>query len=119
VRSLIQHDFSSAFQEVDLLLSPTAPTPAFVRGEKTSPMDMYMTDIFTLSCNLAGLPGMSVPCGFSRAGLPIGMQLMARPLDEARLLAVAAAYEREVGAIGAGGVPVRRPARFAAAEVTP
>jgi aspartyl-tRNA(Asn)/glutamyl-tRNA(Gln) amidotransferase subunit A len=113
-RALIKRDFDQAFASVDLLLSPTTPSPAFGLGEKTgNPIDMYLVDIFTLSCNLAGLPGLSVPCGYSSAGLPIGMQLIGKPLDEATLLCAAAAYEREVGAIGKGGVPVRR------AEVRP
>ena len=110
VRMLIKRDFERAFESVDLLLSPTAPTPAFALGEKTAnPLDMYLADIFTLSCNLAGLPGMSVPCGFTEAGLPIGLQLLGKPLAEETLLAAAAAYERESGAIGDDGVPARRP----------
>jgi aspartyl-tRNA(Asn)/glutamyl-tRNA(Gln) amidotransferase subunit A len=109
VRTLIKRDFHRTFEDVDILLSPTTPTAAFALGEKTAnPIDMYLADIFTLSCNLAGLPGMNVPCGFTRAGLPIGMQLIGKPLDEATLFAAAAAYEHETGAIGAGGVPVRR-----------
>jgi aspartyl-tRNA(Asn)/glutamyl-tRNA(Gln) amidotransferase subunit A len=113
-RALIKRDFDQAFASVDLLLSPTTPSPAFGLGEKIDdPIDMYLQDIFTLSCNLAGLPGLSVPCGVTGAGLPIGMQLIGKPLDEATLLRAAAAYEREVGAIGEGGVPVRR------AEVRP
>ena len=111
VRTLIKRDFEAAFERVDVLLSPTAPTPAFALGEKTaSPVDMYLADIFTLSCNLAGIPGMSVPCGFSAAGLPIGMQLLARPLAEETLISAAAAYEREVQTIGPDGVPARHPA---------
>jgi aspartyl-tRNA(Asn)/glutamyl-tRNA(Gln) amidotransferase subunit A len=113
-RALIKRDFDQAFASVDLLLSPTTPSPAFGLGEKIDdPMEMYRQDIFTLSCNLAGLPGLSVPCGVSGAGLPMGMQLIGKPLDEATLLRAAAAYQREVGAIGEGGVPVRR------AEVRP
>lgn len=110
VRTLIKRDFDDAFERVDVLLSPTTPTPAFALGEKTrAPIDMYQADIFTLSCNLAGLPGMSVPCGFSGDGLPIGMQLLGKPLDEMTLISAAAAYEREVAAIGPHGVPVHRP----------
>ncbi|MEM9488967.1 MAG: amidase family protein, partial [Myxococcota bacterium] len=109
VRTLIKRDFDQAFADVDLVLAPTTPTPAFALGEKTdNPLDMYMADIFTLSCNLAGLPGMSVPCGVTEAGLPIGLQLIGKPLDEATLFAAAAAHERATGAIGERGVPDRR-----------
>ena len=110
VRALIKSDFDAAFEQVDIILSPTTPTPAFELGARTdNPVDMYLADVFTLSCNLAGLPGMSVPCGLSSDGLPIGMQLLGRPLDEAGLLAAARAYEREVGALDDRGAPVRRP----------
>ena len=110
VRALIKRDFDRAFEGVDLLLSPTTPTAAFRLGEKTqSPLDMYRADIFTLGCNLAGLPGMSVPCGFTRDGLPLGMQLLGKPLDEETLLRAAAAYERETGAVDTAGTPARRP----------
>src|SRR5690606_10821153 len=94
VRALIKRDFDEAFRQVDVVLSPVTPTPAFRLGEKTAPMDMYLADIFTLSCNLAGLPGMSVPCGISAAGLPIGVQLLGRPLDEATLLRAARVCEK-------------------------
>jgi len=104
IRALIKRDFDQAFAKVDVLLSPTSPTPAFPIGAKTDdPLAMYLADVFTLSCNLAGLPGMSVPCGQTTAGLPIGMQLLGRPLDEMTLLQVAACYEREAG------LPVTRP----------
>jgi aspartyl-tRNA(Asn)/glutamyl-tRNA(Gln) amidotransferase subunit A len=74
---------------------PTSPTPPFRLGEKTDdPLQMYLADVFTVSANLAGLPGISVPCGFSTEGLPIGFQLMGRMFDEATLLRVADAYER-------------------------
>ena len=74
---------------------PTSPTPAFRLGEKTDdPLQMYLADVFTVSANLAGLPGISVPCGFSSEGLPIGLQFMGRMFDEATLLRVADAYER-------------------------
>jgi aspartyl-tRNA(Asn)/glutamyl-tRNA(Gln) amidotransferase subunit A len=95
VRALIKRDFDAAFEKVDVVLSPTSPTPAFRFGEKTHPLDMYLADVFTLSCNLAGLPGISVPCGFHPDGLPIGFQMIGRPLDEATLLAAAHAFERE------------------------
>ncbi|HET6613216.1 MAG TPA: Asp-tRNA(Asn)/Glu-tRNA(Gln) amidotransferase subunit GatA [Kofleriaceae bacterium] len=98
VRTLIKGDFDAAFGEVDVILSPTTPTAAFAIGEKTArPIDMYLADIFTLSANLAGIPGMSVPCGLTREGLPVGVQLLGRPLDEATLLQVAASVERDAG----------------------
>ena len=96
VRTLIKQDFTSAFRTVDAVLSPTSPTPAFRIGEKVSdPLAMYLNDVFTLPCNLAGLPGMSVPCGFTRASLPIGLQILGRPWDEARVLRIGRAFERE------------------------
>ena len=95
VRALIKRDFDRAFADVDLVVSPTSPTPAFPLGEKLkAPLDMYLADIFTLSCNLAGLPGMSVPCGFTSEGLPIGLQLIGKPLGESTLLGAAHAYEQ-------------------------
>jgi len=98
VRALIAEDYRRAFQEVDLIASPTSPTPAFQIGEKASdPMAMYLADVFTLSANLAGLPGISVPAGLSSSGLPIGLQLVGRPLDEATLIRAAAAHERAAG----------------------
>jgi aspartyl-tRNA(Asn)/glutamyl-tRNA(Gln) amidotransferase subunit A len=100
VRALIKRDFDRAFEDVDLVLSPTAPTPAFAFGEKSSPVDMYMQDVFTLSCNLAGLPGVSVPCGLTSGGLPVGLQLLGPALGEPTLLRAAAAYERAAGAPG-------------------
>jgi aspartyl-tRNA(Asn)/glutamyl-tRNA(Gln) amidotransferase subunit A len=96
VRRLIKDDFDRAFADCDVLLGPTSPTPAFRVGEKTAdPLAMYLSDIYTISCNLAGLPGVSVPCGFSAAGLPIGLQLLAPPFAEDKLLRVARMYERE------------------------
>ena len=95
VRTLIRQDFLNAFKEVDLIASPTTPTPAFKIGEKSGdPLQMYLSDIFTISCNLAGLCGISVPCGFSSGGLPIGLQLMGRPFGEPDLLRAAHAYEQ-------------------------
>jgi aspartyl-tRNA(Asn)/glutamyl-tRNA(Gln) amidotransferase subunit A len=94
VRTLIRRDFESAFARCDALVTPVAPTTAFRRGEKTDdPLTMYLSDIFTISVNLAGLPGLVVPCGFDGAGLPIGLQVIGRPFDEATLLRVGAAYE--------------------------
>ncbi|HMG56813.1 MAG TPA: amidase family protein, partial [Kofleriaceae bacterium] len=97
IRTLIKRDFDRAFKFCDVILTPTTPTPAFAFGAKTTPYEMYMADVFTLSCNLAGLPGISVPCGLSGDGLPIGAQLLARPLDEATLLRAAGVVEAAVG----------------------
>ena len=95
VRTLIRRDFERAFEQVDVILTPTAPTPSFKIGEKVSdPLQMYLSDIFTISCNLAGLPGMSVPCGFSSAGLPIGMQILGRPFGEEDVLRAGYQYEK-------------------------
>ena len=94
VRTLIKRDFDTAFESVDIILTPTAPTVAFRMGEKTAdPLQMYLSDIFTISVNLAGVPAVSLPCGFSE-GLPVGLQLIGRPFDEAGLLAAAYAYEQ-------------------------
>jgi aspartyl-tRNA(Asn)/glutamyl-tRNA(Gln) amidotransferase subunit A len=96
VRALIKRDFDQAFEKVDAILTPTSPTAAFKLGEKTAdPLQMYLADIFTISCNLAGIPGLSLPCGFTKSGLPIGLQLLGKNLDEALLFRVARAYERE------------------------
>ena len=97
IRTLIKRDFDKAFHHVDVVLTPTTPTAAFRFGSKATPLDMYLGDIFTLSCNLAGLPGMSVPCGLTGDGLPIGVQLMGKPLDEATLLRTGAVIEAAVG----------------------
>jgi aspartyl-tRNA(Asn)/glutamyl-tRNA(Gln) amidotransferase subunit A len=95
VRTLIRNEFAAVLKDCDALLSPTSPTAAFRLGEKSSdPLAMYLTDIYTISVNLAGLPGLSVPCGFTAAGLPIGLQLIGRPFDEAGLLALARHYEQ-------------------------
>jgi aspartyl-tRNA(Asn)/glutamyl-tRNA(Gln) amidotransferase subunit A len=95
VRSLIIDDFKKAFTQCDVILCPVAPTPAFNIGEKVDdPLTMYLTDIFTLSANLAGIPGMSVPCGFSEQGLPIGLQLMGKHFAEEMLLKVAYNFEQ-------------------------
>ena len=94
VRTLIRQDFLHAFREVDALLTPTSPIPAFKLGEKSDPLAMYLLDIYTIGVNLAGLPALSVPGGFTRAGLPIGLQLIGRPFQEADLLALAHTYEQ-------------------------
>lgn len=95
VRRLLRDEFLRAFEKCDVILSPVATTPAFKIGERNSnPLEMYLNDIFTTSTNLAGLPGMSVPAGFSQAGLPIGVQLMAKHFDEQRIFDVSLAIER-------------------------
>ncbi|MFO0928348.1 MAG: Asp-tRNA(Asn)/Glu-tRNA(Gln) amidotransferase subunit GatA [Gemmataceae bacterium] len=95
VRRLIRNDFDTVFHTCDVIVGPTSPTVAFRVGERTSdPLAMYLADIYTISANLAGLAGISVPCGFSAAGLPIGLQLLAPPLAEEKLLRVARTYER-------------------------
>jgi aspartyl-tRNA(Asn)/glutamyl-tRNA(Gln) amidotransferase subunit A len=92
VRTLVAQDFAQAFTEVDLLLGPTSPTPAFRVGEVDDPLQMYLMDIYTIPANLAGICGVSVPCGFA-GNLPIGLQILARPFAEATLLRAAHAYE--------------------------
>jgi aspartyl-tRNA(Asn)/glutamyl-tRNA(Gln) amidotransferase subunit A len=95
VRTLIRRDFDEAFKTVDVILSATSPVLPWKLGEKLQdPLSMYLMDVLTLPCNLAGLPGLSVPCGLSTAGLPIGLQLMAKPFDEATLLKVGHAVEQ-------------------------
>jgi len=95
VRTLICRDFNEAFKEVDLIVTPVTPTPAFKLGEKSEdPLQMYLSDIFTISVNLAGLPAIALPCGFSRAGLPIGLQIIARAFEEDTMLRAAHAYEQ-------------------------
>lgn len=95
VRTLIKRDFESAFEKVDVLVCPTAPTTAFKAGDKTAdPLSMYLTDLMTIPVNLAGLPGVSIPCGFDEKGLPIGLQLIGNVLQEELLLQVAYAYEQ-------------------------
>jgi aspartyl-tRNA(Asn)/glutamyl-tRNA(Gln) amidotransferase subunit A len=95
VRTLMRKDFEDAFRQVDVILAPTAPTPAFRIGEKTEdPLQMYLSDIFTIPVNIAGIPGISIPCGFSRENLPIGLQIMGKHFDEGMLLRVAYAFEQ-------------------------
>lgn len=95
VRTLIEQDFRNAFTKCDIIAMPTAPVPAFKLGEKTSnPLEMYLADIYTVTLNLAGLPGLSVPCGFSQEGLPVGCQLVAPHFQEAKLLQVASVYQQ-------------------------
>lgn len=95
VRTLIKKDFEEAFKKVDVIMAPTAPEVAFRFGEKTDdPIKMYLSDVLTIPCNIAGLPGISIPCGFSSNGLPIGIQVLGKPFDEGAVIHVAHAYER-------------------------
>ncbi len=95
VRTLMRKDFEEAFQQVDVIVAPTAPTPAFRIGEKTgNPLQMYLSDIHTIPVNLAGIPAISIPCGFSHGNLPIGLQIMGRHFDEGMLLRVAYTFEQ-------------------------
>jgi aspartyl-tRNA(Asn)/glutamyl-tRNA(Gln) amidotransferase subunit A len=96
VRTLIRRDFEEAFGQVDVLVGPTMPTPAFKIGEKIDdPLQMYLSDVFTITINLAGLPAISIPCGFSATGLPIGLQIIGRPFDEETILRVAHTFEQQ------------------------
>jgi aspartyl-tRNA(Asn)/glutamyl-tRNA(Gln) amidotransferase subunit A len=95
VRTLIKRDFDEAFRTVDVVATPTSPTAAFRIGEKTTdPLQMYLSDIFTISVNLAGIPGISIPCGFTKNNLPIGLQLLGRHFDEESVIRAAYAYEQ-------------------------
>ncbi|HSF07261.1 MAG TPA: Asp-tRNA(Asn)/Glu-tRNA(Gln) amidotransferase subunit GatA [Methylomirabilota bacterium] len=94
VRTLVRRDFETAFANVDLIVAPTTPNVAFKHGEKEDPLSMYLNDVFTVPGNLAGIPAVSIRCGFSRDGLPIGLQLIGRPLEEATVLRAAYAYEQ-------------------------
>lgn len=96
VRNLIKSDFDVAFQKVDCIVCPTSPVPGFKIGERAkNPLEMYLSDIYTIPANLAGIPGISLPCGFSKEGLPIGMQILGRHFEEEKLLQIAYAFERE------------------------
>jgi aspartyl-tRNA(Asn)/glutamyl-tRNA(Gln) amidotransferase subunit A len=94
VRTLVRRDFEKAFERVEVLATPTTPSVAFKHGEKADPLAMYMNDVYTIPASMTGLPAISVPCGFNAAGLPIGLQLIGRTLDEATLLRAAHAYEQ-------------------------
>jgi aspartyl-tRNA(Asn)/glutamyl-tRNA(Gln) amidotransferase subunit A len=95
VRRLIKDDFDKAFAQCDVVMGPTAPTAAFKLGEKTAdPLAMYLSDIYTISCNLAGIAGISIPCGFTKSGLPIGLQIQAPPFEEEKMLRVGRMYEQ-------------------------
>ena len=98
VRTLIRQDFSEAFKRCDVIVTPTSPTPPFKLGEKMDdPLQMYLEDIFTISANLSGVPGINVNCGFTKSGLPIGLQILGKPFDEQTILRVADAYEQATG----------------------
>ncbi|MCX5694462.1 MAG: Asp-tRNA(Asn)/Glu-tRNA(Gln) amidotransferase subunit GatA [Candidatus Omnitrophica bacterium] len=95
VRTLIKQDFDKVFQDFDCIVTPTSPTSAFKIGERVQdPLKMYLSDIYTISVNLAGIPAISVPCGFTKKGLPVGLQIMAKPFDEEMLFRVAHAFEQ-------------------------
>jgi aspartyl-tRNA(Asn)/glutamyl-tRNA(Gln) amidotransferase subunit A len=94
VRRLVKKDYDDALAQCDVVMGPTTPTAAFKAGEKSDdPLAMYLSDVYTVSCNLAGIPGLSMPCGFTKAGLPIGLQLLGKPFDEEKLLRIARMYE--------------------------
>ncbi len=95
MRRLIRHDYDAAFQQADVILGPTTPSPAFRLGEmRGDPVKMYLVDLYTVGANLAGIPALSMPCGFSQAGLPLGVQLQGPPLAEATLLRAGHAYQK-------------------------
>ncbi len=95
VRTLIKKDFEDAFNKVDIIVTPTSPTPAFKVGEKTeNPLQMYLTDIYTISMNLAGVPAISIPCGFTSNNLPVGIQFIGKHFDEESILKIAYVYEQ-------------------------
>ena len=95
VRTLIKSDFDNAFQKVDVVVTPTSPTPAFKIGERTAdPLQMYLSDVLNTPSSLAGLPGISIPCGLTESGLPIGLQILATPFEEEKILRVAYAFEQ-------------------------
>ena len=96
VRNLIRQDFTKAFEEADCLMLPVSPTTAFKIGEKTDdPLQMYLADVYTIAVNLAGIPGISIPCGFDEKNLPIGLQILSRPFTEDKLLRIARMYEKQ------------------------
>jgi len=98
VRSLLTRDFEEAFKKVDAILTPTSPTVAFPLGEKVgNPLAMYLADIYTVTADLAGIPGISIPCGETREKLPIGLQILGKHFDEATVLRVAHAYAQTSG----------------------
>jgi aspartyl-tRNA(Asn)/glutamyl-tRNA(Gln) amidotransferase subunit A len=95
IRRLVKQDYDAAFERCDVIMGPTSPVAAFKAGEKADdPLAMYLNDIYTVSGNLAGIPGLSIPCGFTAGGLPIGLQLLGPAFSEERLLQVGRMYER-------------------------
>jgi aspartyl-tRNA(Asn)/glutamyl-tRNA(Gln) amidotransferase subunit A len=95
VRTLIKNDFDAVFKDFDCIVAPTSPTPAFKIGERAAdPLSMYLSDIYTIAVNLAGIPAISVPCGFTKNGLPVGLQIMAKPFNEEMLFRLAHAFEQ-------------------------
>jgi len=95
VRTKIKEDFDAAFKSCDCIITPTTPTPAFKIGEKANdPLAMYLSDVYTIPANLAGLPAISIPCGFSKEGLPVGLQILAKPFDECAIFRAAYAFEQ-------------------------
>jgi aspartyl-tRNA(Asn)/glutamyl-tRNA(Gln) amidotransferase subunit A len=111
VRTLIRRDFDRVFQDVDVICSPASPTTAFKLGEKVDdPLAMYLNDVYTLPASLAGVPAMSVPCAPTKGGLPVGLQVIARPLEEETMLAVAAAWEARTPGLRLMPALARRPA---------
>jgi len=98
VRTLVARDFGEAFSRVDAIITPTSPVPAFRLGERTAePLQMYLADIYTVTGSLAGVPGISVPCGKTPAGLPVGLQVLGPRFGEARVLQIAQAFEKAGG----------------------
>jgi aspartyl-tRNA(Asn)/glutamyl-tRNA(Gln) amidotransferase subunit A len=98
VRTLIKQDFEDAFKAIDVIMTPTSPTAAFRAGEKTAdPLQMYLSDIFTISANLAGVPAISLPCGFTSDNLPVGLQFIGKHFDEESILKISYAYEQNTG----------------------
>jgi aspartyl-tRNA(Asn)/glutamyl-tRNA(Gln) amidotransferase subunit A len=116
VRTLIRQDFDEAFARVDVVAMPTSPTPPFKLGERVrDPLQMYLADVLTVGASLAGLPAISIPCGFTADRLPIGLQLVGRPFDEATLLRAADAFERETDYLSACPPdPLARPSTLSA-----
>jgi aspartyl-tRNA(Asn)/glutamyl-tRNA(Gln) amidotransferase subunit A len=94
VRTLVKRDFDRVFERVSLIVAPTTPGVAFRHGDKADPLAMYLNDVFTIPADMSGLPAVSVPCGFTAAGLPIGLQLIGKTLDEPTVLRAAHAYEQ-------------------------
>jgi aspartyl-tRNA(Asn)/glutamyl-tRNA(Gln) amidotransferase subunit A len=96
VRNLIRGDFTAAFEKADCIMMPTSPTTAFKIGEKTAdPLQMYLSDVYTIAVNLAGVPAISIPCGFDGRNLPIGLQIMGAAFEEAKLLRIGKMFENQ------------------------